>query len=347
MEGVKRQERNEEYTGLQCDYPRLQWFDGIYSSDCRRRLQRNFDWYQKVQEKFAKIQDYFVSLASFCGCETNKVFDMASVADANHNIVPDNVVSANQIKTILLPHKKQWIRIANSIAIVLIGIAGNGCTYQQRDSQPYKVADTTFVDVADSIEFNYVYDYVDLGLSVKWATCNLGASEPEEYGDYYAWGEIKPRRGNSWDYDWNMTPYYKSGNCVEDVKWHKYTDKDDKVVLDPSDDAATVALGSPWRMPTIDETRELLDKCTWKSTTLNGKNGCKVIGPNGNSIFLPAAGYRAGSNFYDAGTDGSYWSSSLDTGYPGYAYNSDFYSEDHGWGVNSRVIGHSVRPVHP
>lgn len=183
--------------------------------------------------------------------------------------------------------------------------------------------------------------YVDLGLSVKWATCNLGASSPEEYGDYFAWGEVKPRRGGSWDYDWKSTPYCKN---EKGISWSKYTGKDGRKVLDPADDAATVALGFPWRMPTLDEIKELLDKCKWTWTKVNGKEGYKVVGPNGNFIFLPAAGYRSGSSLGSASTLGSYWSSSLNAGSPYGAYDLNFYSADHD---GYRYCGRSVRPVRP
>lgn len=188
--------------------------------------------------------------------------------------------------------------------------------------------------------------YVDLGLSVKWATCNLGASSPEEYGNYYAWAETKPRTGSSWYYDWKTAPYYLSGDSYENVKWSKYTGSDGKTVLDPADDAATVALGSPWRMPTLDEIKELKDKCTWTWTTMNGKNGYKVVGPNGNSIFLPAAGCRDGSSLNGAGASGDYWASLLNATRPNGAYDLYFYSGNYDW-YYYRFIGQSVRPVRP
>ncbi len=186
--------------------------------------------------------------------------------------------------------------------------------------------------------------YVDLGLSVKWATCNLGASSPEEYGNYYAWGEIKPRTGGSWNYTWSTSPYCQ--DALGD-SWSKYNDTDGKTVLDPEDDAAIVALGSPWRLPTIDEIQELIDKCTWTWTTMSGKNGYEVVGPNGNSIFLPAAGYRYGTSLFDAGTDGFYWSSSLFASEPYAAYYLCFYSVNYEWDGYFRSHGQSVRPVRP
>lgn len=121
---------------------------------------------------------------------------------------------------------------------------------------------------------------VDLGLSVYWASCNLGAEKPEEYGDYYAWGESKPKSEYKIEYysyfDGNINLYIEIGNDISGTEY----------------DAATVNLGSDWRIPTKDELRELMDKCTWEWTQINGTNGYKITGPNGNSIFLPASGWN-------------------------------------------------------
>ena len=188
-------------------------------------------------------------------------------------------------------------------------------------------------------------DYVDLGLpsGLKWAKCNLGASKPSDYGDYYAWGETepKPNAGYSWaTYKWGT-----KDNLT------KYNDTDGKTTLDPADDAATAKLGSPWRMPTYDEIKELLDNCTWTWTTQDGKNGYEVKSKkNGNSIFLPAAGIREGSELSVAGFCGYYWSSSLDTAAAANAANAlylFFSSGEFGWYYIYRSYGYSVRPVCP
>lgn len=187
--------------------------------------------------------------------------------------------------------------------------------------------------------------YVDLGLSVKWATCNLGASSPEQYGNYYAWAETQPRTGNEWDYNWYNAPY-----CLDSYgdSLSKYNGYDGRTILDAEDDAATVALGAPWRMPTKDEIKELTDRCTWTWTTMNGNNGYEVTGPNGNSIFLPAAGYRDGSSLRYAGTYAHYWSNLYDTSNPDDAYylliRSDDYHQPYSY---DRYLGHSIRPVYP
>lgn len=138
------------------------------------------------------------------------------------------------------------------------------------------------------------HEYVDLGLSVKWATCNVGASKPEEYGDYFAWGETAPKN----DY---------SGDTYFDVFSTEYNGYGDKYQLDSEDDAATVRLGANWRIPTCKEFSDLMNECTWTWTTKNGVNGYEVTGPSGKSIFMPAAGYRMGNELRDEGSCGNYW----------------------------------------
>ena len=181
-----------------------------------------------------------------------------------------------------------------------------------------------------------VEKYVDLGLSVKWARCNLGAWKPTDYGDYFAWGETEPKT----DYTWET---YKWGT---ENNFTKYNDTDGKIVLDPEDDAATVNLGSPWRMPTKKETNELWGNCTWTETTQDGVNGYEVKGPNGNSIFLPAAGCRVGSELKYAGSQGYYRVNAP------YTVGNDLhgliaFGLNTGWFGGYRYYGYSVRPVRP
>ena len=184
---------------------------------------------------------------------------------------------------------------------------------------------------------------VDLGLSVKWASCNLGASKPEEYGKYYAWaGTTGYARGESHDFSWANTPYCNDGNYNS---WRKYTSGN--ATLESSDDAATVNLGGSWRMPNHKEWKELNDNCTWKWTTKNGINGYEVSSKkNNNSIFLPAAGYGYGASSYGVGSNGGYWSSQVDSSYVHRAWDMSFFSggrdpDDY----SSRCYGFSVRPV--
>lgn len=171
------------------------------------------------------------------------------------------------------------------------------------------------------------HEYVDLGLSVKWATCNVGANKPEDYGNYYAWGETKAKLS------------YDIGNSVT------YGRNFGDIGGDSQYDAATANWGSSWRLPTGLEMRELIDNCTWTWTTQGGKKGYKVTGPNGNSIFLPAAGYRYGSSLSSAGVDGYYWGSTPDDSNSYYAWYLYFYSGVQDMRGYYRDRGRSVRPV--
>ena len=187
---------------------------------------------------------------------------------------------------------------------------------------------------------------VDLGLSVKWATCNVGAEYPEDYGDYFAWGETEPKTTYSWStYKYckgtskTMTKYCSNSS----YGYNGFTDN--KIVLEPEDDAAMVNWGGAWRMPTDEEMTELREQCTWTWTTQNGVNGYKVVGKNGNFIFLPAAGYMSTSSLYSVGSYGYYLSSSLDASRPLYACDAYFYSSHVRRSYGNRYYGQSVRPV--
>ncbi len=158
------------------------------------------------------------------------------------------------------------------------------------------------------------HEYVDLGLpsGTLWATCNIGASTPEEYGDYFAWGEITPKN----IYDWSTYKWCKgSENSI--TKYCTNSEygyngfRDGKKKLDLEDDAAYMYWGSHWRIPTEDQLDELIDECTWTWTTQNGVNGRMVTGPNGNSIFLPAAGGYFAESYNEVGSWTIYWSSTL------------------------------------
>lgn len=194
-------------------------------------------------------------------------------------------------------------------------------------------------------------DAVDLGLSVKWGSFNVGASSPEEYGAYFAWGETEPKLDciNS-SYKWSNGAINKLTKYCPTNKtnyWDGIGNPDGKTVLDPEDDVAYVNLGNKWRMPTYAEWAELLDSCTWTWTTLNGVSVRQVTSKkNGNSIFLPEAGEWYNSHIVNAGHYGYYWSSSLYTNDPRLAWSmiigstNDLLKHD-----QYRYAGHSVRPV--
>ena len=183
------------------------------------------------------------------------------------------------------------------------------------------------------------HEAVDLGLSVKWATCNVGALSPKDCGDYYAWGETKKKSNYILDsYKWF------DSEKREYKKYDKDKDGKRKTVLDPSDDAATLERGPKWRMPTVEEMKELVEECTW--TWCDSVAGYKILGPSGNTIFLPAAGSCDGTNLLSCGSGGLYWSATLDEDKSHFAYGLYFGDDkfvcDSWYG---RYYGHTVRPV--
>jgi hypothetical protein len=188
-------------------------------------------------------------------------------------------------------------------------------------------------------------EWVDLGLpsGLLWAKCNLGATKPEEYGDYYAWGETSTKEVYTWE-------TYKYCTAVDEDGWIKtlskyntdseYGTPDHLTTLQPSDDVATQKLGDGARMPTETEWCELLANTTSEWTTVNGVYGCRLTASNGKSLFFPAAGGRYGSELLRAGEIGVYRSSSLYAGGPLYAWDFDGYVND-----GYREYGYSVRAV--
>ena len=183
-----------------------------------------------------------------------------------------------------------------------------------------------------------VHEYIDLGLSVLWATTNVGANTPEEYGEYYAWGETEPKDNFTWaNYKW-------CDGTVNNIT--KYNNIDSLITLLPEDDAAHVNWGGEWRMPTFEEQRELREYCTWTWETINGHTGYRVTGPNGNSIFLPAAGNITNQKLDAVGAMGYQWSSTAKPGIQAHRmhYSHSVIEDYHG---GSRACGASVRPVIP
>ena len=192
------------------------------------------------------------------------------------------------------------------------------------------------------------HEYVDLGLpsGTLWATCNVGADTPEDYGDYFAWGETQLKDTYTWStYQYCNGSYNTLTKYCSNSSYGYNGFTDDLTTLLPEDDAATANWGSGWRMPTKEEWEELLDNTTVTWTTQNGVNGRLFTASNGNSLFLPAAGYRSSSSLYGAGSYGNYWSSSLITDYPIYAWGFYFYSGSYYMNGGNRYYGQSVRPV--
>ena len=185
----------------------------------------------------------------------------------------------------------------------------------------------------DDIAFTGASDYnghaaVDLGLSVKWATMNIGAKSPEDYGDYYAWGETYTKKKYAkWT---SVTTGFSMQNISGDKRF----------------DVAAAVWGGSWRIPTRTEMLELVNRCEWTWTTQNEVKGYLVTGPNGNYIFLPAAGY---CDYYGDGTSagivGEYWTSTPGAGYSDKSFNLEFKKSYIGCEASARSVGYSIRAV--
>lgn len=170
------------------------------------------------------------------------------------------------------------------------------------------------------------HEWIDLGLSVKWATCNIGASTPWEYGDFFAWGEVKSKTFFSED------NYSESNLISSDIAGSSY-------------DAAHIVWGGAWRLPKSEEFEELIEKCNFKWSTFHNKNGWTVTGPNGKKIFFPAAGYAGENLSQNSDGWGSYLSSSADENDDSKIYDFEFNESRYGKGWGFREHGHTIRAV--
>ena len=191
--------------------------------------------------------------------------------------------------------------------------------------------------------------WVDLGLSVKWATMNIGANAPEEYRDLFAWGEVEGYDDGKSVFDWETYKWCDS-TATTLTKYNydpNYGKTDNLLELLPEDDAAYVQWGENWRIPVFNpDVWELRTRCTWTKTVLNNIVGYKVTGPNGNSIFLPTSGWIHNDSFGGIGRGGDYWSRSLNPDNPSYAYGFWFFDDGLGWATRfPRDFGRRIRPV--
>ena len=250
---------------------------------------------------------------------------------------------------------------AQEFYVVLpVGTLANGFTMNVYNGGTEPFFSKTTQSTALVVDWNMVktmatlevieHAYVDLGLpsGLLWATCNVGAHAPEEYGDYFAWGETTPKD----IYNWGTYQYCMGSSSSTMTKYCNNSEygyngfTDDLTTLEPSDDAATANWGGGWRMPTKAEFEELYNNTTMTWTTQNSVNGRLFTASNGNSLFLPAAGYRYYSSLYDAGSYGFYWSSSLSTDYPNSSWAFRFDSGNYNMhDISRRCYGQSVRPV--
>ena len=250
---------------------------------------------------------------------------------------------------IYLPHGNY-----TEMAFTITASDGSVCTKHSKANVAIYITRSQYTTInlgENDLEFVNSEDWVDLGLpsGLLWATRNVGATSPEDYGDYFAWGETTTKSLYLWS-----TYIYCNGEIEEEDYDHltKYCNNssygyngftDNLTILQPGDDAATANYGG--RTPTKEEWQELINNTTAQWTMRNGVNGRLFTSSNGNSLFLPVAGYRWDSSLNFAGSRGFYWSSSLDTDDPSRAWNFVFISAFQGVNGGNRDDGRSVRAV--
>ena len=326
---------------------------------------RSMEWHGYDRDRGCSIRPVYAGyfettpVESVSLSKTELKLSVGEVFTLVANVKPSNAT----YKNVLWNSDNEWVAKVSPDGVVT-GVGSGSAVITATTADGWKTAICRII-IEGSTPPLPIPEVVDLGLSVKWASCNLGASKPEEYGDYYAWGEIKPHYypGNaqsqdpSWisgketGYDWDSYKWcwgdisYLTKYC-NDIKYGVNGFIDNKSILDPGDDAAFMNLGGKWRMPTKAEQDELRNDCSWEWTSINGINGQKVTGPNGNSIFLPAAGYRDGTNLNNVGSDGQYWSSILSEDKTSNAYYLYVYPQNVYWNDYDRCCGFSIRPVY-
>ena len=270
--------------------------------------------------------------------KTTLKLEVGQSAQLTATVLPENAHDKSVIWTTTDPHNAY----VNGGLVTSYGVCEATITATSV-SNPQVMATCKVSIVAAGSGGGAEIEAVDLGLpsGLKWGSMNVGASKPEDYGNHYAWGEIKTKTSYTGS-NYKFGPVQYS----ELSMYSKYETKlggDKKTVLEAEDDAASVNVGSGWRMANFEEWKELREKCTWTWTTRNRVNGMLVTGPNGKSIFLPAAGvFESTKN--RVGSYGSYWTSSLAEA-EGMAHAVDFISSGKDKALIGRCYGLSVRPV--
>ena len=267
----------------------------------------------------------------------NGAFEFAVTKDAKANIAVTEGTNASYV--VLFTNATANVDLKSNTSKKVTfegGVEANKIYYKQVSDMEYYPL--TWEDYEEETNTINGHEYVDLGLpsGLKWATCNVGATSPEEYGDYFAWGETSTKA------EYNSSNSVTYGLTISRLQSQGYIDNNGN--LTAQHDAATANWGGDWRMPTKEELNELRNNCTWSWARHNGVGGYKVKGPNGNNIFLPTAGCRYMSSLSDAGRYGNYWSSTpFDDSQS--ACNLNFSSDNHDMLYYFRINGLSVRPV--
>lgn len=297
-----------------------------------------------TKEKFYPItkSDCIIDLFSINNLEIDRLFqDSLSVSKHQNGMSYLNLQGLIHYHSKIKDYISEIKDAITNIPDVQIYTAGENITIENNViSAIVPEVDLSGYATEQWVDDNYErkHEYVDLGLpsGTLWATCNVGATSPEDYGDYFAWGETEPKEVYNWEnYKWGT-----SSNLT------KYNTTDGKTILEPADDVVQVHLGGNWRIPTDAEWTELREQCTWTWASKNGVNGYTVIGPNGNSIFIPAAGQCHDKNsIYDANKLGFYWGSVIYESFPYGAYFLHFGQDTVEYWYTDRSYGQSVRPV--
>ena len=268
----------------------------------------------------------------------NAVIPTGTTIELNASILPENTT-----ETII------WTSSDESVATVptsrgdVKGVAPGTATITVRTLDGKKKATCQITVQAPATTFT-APTAVDLGLSVKWGSFNLGATAPEQPGNYYAWGETEPKVSQLDSYLWYRSIDWTSGGYTKycndpDEGFDGFSDG--KTQLDPEDDAVRVKLGGKWRMPTKDDVLELVNRCTWTWTELNGAKGFQVKGPSGKSIFLPAAGFLNGATLEQYNNRGVFYTSQMNEGSVDMAYTLEI--EDWGDGFYFKALSYELR----
>ena len=287
---------------------------------------------QQSLDFVASVGDTCTSLLTIVNCTNFPLTVMGSVDEPFYFNWGGGLVSSGNFEV----YDKLYVMLAISFIATTPGQYNSKVTFR---SAPFGTLIEVPVSAYVFPDVNPQQDAVDLGLpsGTLWASCNVGASSPEESGDAFAWGETEPVREYDWNNPWSN---YKWCNGSSDTLTKYCTDSDYGTVdnlteLEPEDDAAWVNWGPMWHMPNEEQFDELKENCTWKCSTKNGVEGRLITGPNGNSIFMPATEVNA------------YWSRELNTALPFYAFGRDFDLQNAKWlrMWSPRIDGCYVRAV--